>query len=99
MNSSLSSNSTPTITDDVITQACAEKVKELYQMEPTQYMIDACVRAAKYTINDPNPLSANPTVQEVTQKCTELLRNEYQGEPPKLEVNLCVGTLLGEMNK
>ena len=68
-------------------------------MEPTQYMIDECVRAFNYTMNDPNPLSANPTVSEITQKCTEILRNELQSEPPKLEVNMCVGTALGEMNK
>lgn len=88
---------TPTLTE--ITQKCAEKIKELFEMEPTQYMIDVCVKGANYVMNDPNPLSANPTVQEITQKCTEILRNELQSEPPKLEVNMCVGTWLGEMNK
>jgi hypothetical protein len=99
LSNSSASYETPMLTADEITQKCSEKIKDLLQMEPTQFMIDGCVRAFNYTINDPNPLSANPTVQEVTQKCIEILRNELQSEPPKLEVNTCVGTVLGEMNK
>ncbi len=79
-------------------EKCTEKVRELLETEPTQYMIDVCVRAANNELNSSNPLSANPTVEEVTAKCTEMLNKEY-GSAPKLEVNMCVGTIFGELNK
>jgi len=85
-------------TTSVISGRCTEKVRDLFQSEPTQYMIDVCVRAFYNEMNSPNHLSANPTVSEITDKCIEAISREY-GSAPKLAVNTCVGTMLGELNK
>ena len=81
-----------------ISEKCTEKVRQLLQSEPTQYMIDVCVRTFNNEMNSPNHLSANPTTSEITDKCTEAISREY-GSAPKLSVNICVGTVLGELNK
>jgi hypothetical protein len=91
-----SSSYQPTASE--ITQMCTEKIRELLQTEPTQYMIDVCVRGANDELNSPNPLSANPTVSEITAKCTEIISKEYVSAP-QLAVNICVGTALQGLNK
>ena len=59
-----------------------EKVRQLLQSEPTQYMIDVCVRTFNNEMNSPNHLSANPTTSEITDKCNEAISREY-GSAPK----------------
>ncbi len=81
-----------------ITNLCTEKIREISDIEPTEYMIDVCVRGFNNELNSPTHLSANPTVSEIAAKCTELMTKEY-GSAPKIAVNMCVGTILQGLNK
>jgi hypothetical protein len=62
-------------------------------------MMDMCVAAYNYEVNDSDPLPANPTTAEIRQECNEMIRNVMQMEPTELAVNMCVGTMLRELNK
>ena len=89
-----------TLTSSEMTQKCNEKLREYgLEVEPSQMVNDMCIRAYNYAANDPNPISANPSVAEITQKCTDITRNILGSEPPKFEVNVCIGTVLAELNK